>query len=148
MSKYEEGYTLILAFGTNTSISPQIFSITCDIFSQSSPCPNSENQTFVFCSLENCAHTVRQSCYCIHFHSLCIFFSFCLFRAAPVAYGSSQTGGQIGAIVAGPHQLRIQAMSSTYTTVHGNTQIFNPQARAGIEPASSWVLVRFVSTEP
>ena len=29
------------------------------------------------------------------------FFFFCLFRAAPAAYGSSQAGGQIGAADAG-----------------------------------------------
>ena len=38
-------------------------------------------------------------------------------------------------------QLRVGAVSVTYTTAHDN-------ARPGIEPASSWILVRFVSTEP
>ena len=64
---------------------------------------------------------------------------FCLFRAAPVAYGSSQAGGRIGATAASlrhsqsntgsephlqptpqPQQCRIQAMSATYTTAHSN----------------------------
>ena len=32
-----------------------------------------------------------------------MFFVFCLFRAAPVAYGGSQARGQIGAVAAGLH---------------------------------------------
>ena len=47
------------------------------------------------------------------------FFSFCLFRAAPAAYGSSQVRGQIAAVPAGLHyshsnarsQLRLQPTS-------------------------------------
>ena len=36
----------------------------------------------------------------------------------------------------------------TYTTAHGNAGSLAHQARPGIEPASSWILVRFVSPEP
>ena len=36
----------------------------------------------------------------------------------------------------------------TYTTAHGNTRSLTHRARPGIEPVSSWILVRFVSTEP
>ena len=54
--------------------------------------------------------------------------------------------GGIGVVAAGlhhrsqpqPHQ--IQAMSANYTTVSWQHQ--------GIEPASSWMLLRFVSAEP
>ena len=42
----------------------------------------------------------------------------------------------------------IQATSWTYTTAHGNAGSSMHWARPGIEPASSWILVRFVSTEP
>ena len=38
-------------------------------------------------------------------------------------------------------------MSANYTTAHGNTGSLTHCARPGIEPASSWMLVRFVSTE-
>ena len=36
-------------------------------------------------------------------------------------------------------------MSATYTATHGNARAPTHWARPGIEPASSWVLVRFVS---
>ena len=35
--------------------------------------------------------------------SFCFLFLFCLFRAVPVAYGSSQARGQLGAVAAGLH---------------------------------------------
>ena len=48
-----------------------------------------------------------------------------------------------------PQQRQIQAAPVTYTTatVHGNTGSWTHQASLGIKPASSWILVRFVSTE-
>ena len=46
-----------------------------------------------------------------------------------------------------PQQRRIWAMSVTYTTAHSNAGSFTHGARPGIEPASSWMLVRFVSSE-
>ena len=39
-------------------------------------------------------------------------------------------------------------MSATYTTAHSNTGSLAHWARPGIEPASSWIVIRFVSTEP
>ena len=75
--------------------------------------------------------------------------SFWLFRAVLAAYGSSQTRGQIRATAAGlsrPH--RIRATSVIYTTAQGNAGIPTHRARPGIEPASSWILARFVSTAP
>ena len=58
-------------------------------------------------------------------HECFIFlFLFLLFRAAPAAYGGSQTRGLIGATAAGLHHSHshggIWAASVTYTTVHGN----------------------------
>ena len=38
--------------------------------------------------------------------------------------------------------------SSTYTTAQGNAGSLIHWARPGIEPASSWMLVRFVFAEP
>ena len=46
-----------------------------------------------------------------------------------------------------PQQCRIQAMSATYTS-HGNAGSLTPWSRPGIEPASPWILVGFVTTEP
>ena len=45
-----------------------------------------------------------------------------------------------------PHQIR--AVSVTYTTAHGNIGPLTCWARPGIEPASSWILVRFISAGP
>ena len=59
----------------------------------------------------------------------------CLFRATPVAYGIFQARDWI------------EAKSVTYTTAHGNTGFLTHWARPGIEPASSWILVRFITTE-
>ena len=39
-------------------------------------------------------------------------------------------------------------MSATYTTAQGNAGSLAHWARPGIEPASSWMLIRFVSAEP
>ena len=47
-----------------------------------------------------------------------------------------------------PQQCQIGAASATYTTVHGNAQSLTHWARPGIEPKSSWILVRFVTAEP
>ena len=49
-----------------------------------------------------------------------LFIYFCLFRATPVAYGSSQARVQIGPM-SQPRQCQIPAMSSTYTTDHSDT---------------------------
>ena len=47
-----------------------------------------------------------------------------------------------------PQQHRIQAMSGTYPTAHGNARFLTHWARPGTEPISSWILVGFVTTEP
>ena len=43
---------------------------------------------------------------------------------------------------------QIRAASATYTTTHGNPRSLTHWARPGIEPATSWLLIGFVSTEP
>ena len=53
-----------------------------------------------------------------------------------MACGGSQPRGQNGVIAAGLHHSSHKARSLTH------------RARPGIEPACSWMLVRFVSTEP
>ena len=47
-----------------------------------------------------------------------------------------------------PQQRRIQAISASYTTAQGNARYLTHWARPGIEPASSWILVGFVASEP
>ena len=80
-----------------------------------------------------------------------LFFSNFIFRAVPVAYGGSQARGQIGAVAAGLHHSHSNARSepsATYTTTHGNAISLTHWVRPGIKPASSWMLVRFIFTEP
>ena len=84
------------------------------------------------------------------FYFLFLFFG--LFRAVPTAYESSQARGQIGtlaAILCHRHSnARSEPVSVTYTTAHSNTGSLTYWAKPGIEPASSWLLVRFVSSRP
>ena len=47
-----------------------------------------------------------------------------------------------------PQQHRIPAASKTYSTPWGNTRSLTHWVGPGIEPASSWILVRFVTPEP
>ena len=60
-------------------------------------------------------------------------FVFCLFRAASSACGSSQAKGWIGAAAAGLHHSHSNAGSLTHWS------------RPGIDPMSSWILIRFLS---
>ena len=70
-----------------------------------------------------------------------------------LTYRSSQARGLIGAIATGLHHRHNNLGSEpclrpTYTTAHGNARSLTRWARPGIEPTFSWILVRFVSTEP
>ena len=47
-----------------------------------------------------------------------------------------------------PQQRQIRAASATFTTAHGNARSLTHWTRTGMEPASSWTLVRFVTAEP
>ena len=64
------------------------------------------------------------------------FLVFCVFKAAPEAYGGSQARGWM--------VLQLPA----YTTAHGNAGSLTYRVRPGIEPATSRFLVGFVSTAP
>ena len=44
-----------------------------------------------------------------------------------------------------PQQRGIQGPSATYTTAHGNTGSLTHWARPGIQPATSWFLIRFAN---
>ena len=47
-----------------------------------------------------------------------------------------------------PQECRIQATSATHTTAHGKARSFTYGESPRIEPATSWILVGFVTTEP
>ena len=83
---------------------------------------------------------------------LSFFFFLFLFRVVPTAYGYSKARGENGVTAASLHHSHsktgIWAMSVTYTTVHSNSWSPTHWVRPGIEPASSWILVRFISTVP
>ena len=88
-----------------------------------------------------------------NFFAFLIFFFFFFLRAAPMACGSSQARGWTGAIAsaytpATATQHRVQAMSATYTTTHGNAGSLSHWTRTGIKPKSSCLLVVFVSAVP
>ena len=74
-----------------------------------------------------------------HFFFLCFFF---------LAYGGSQTRGQIRAVAhqptPQPQQCRKWAASVNYTTTQGNARSLTHWARLGIEPESSRVLDSFL----
>ena len=63
-------------------------------------------------------------------------FFFGLFRAAPVAYGSSQVRGWIGAVAVSLHHSSWQHQSPIHW------------GRPGIEAMSSWLAIGFITTEP
>ena len=74
------------------------------------------------------------------------FFHFLLLRAEPSAYGCSQTRGWIGAAAAGLHH----SHSHTRSKLHPRPTpqlagIARDQTRSGIQPESSWILVRFIN---
>ena len=75
------------------------------------------------------------------------------FRLASVAYGSSQARGQIRAVAISHSHTTAIAMpdlSHIRNLHHSSWQLgsLTHWARPGIEPAFSWILFRFVTTEP
>ena len=87
--------------------------------------------------------------YFIFFNFIFVFF----LRAALTVYRSSQARGSNQSYscrpALQPQQLGIQAASAvTYTPAHGNARSLTHWVRPGTEPASSSMLVRFISTEP
>ena len=82
-------------------------------------------------------------------------FCVCCFRAAPAAYGSSLARARIRAGAAGLHHSHSHSLTGsdlhlqpTHTTAHGNAGFPIHRARPGIKPASSWILVEFISPAP
>ena len=145
-----------------TSLSSLIIYLGCSLLQET--LPDTSSLCFVlfsaplaFCALisDDIYHIVMYLpglCLCFFIRLRFIFFAFC-FRTSPAAYGGSQARGLINRSCScqpmpQPQQCQIQAGSVTYTTAHGNTGSSTHWARPGIEPATSWFLVRFVSTAP
>ena len=79
-----------------------------------------------------------------------IFFSFCLFRAEPLAYGSSQARGAGNQTcscqpITQPQRHQIWATSATYITAYGNARSLSHWSGPGIQPTFSGILVRFIN---
>ena len=85
-------------------------------------------------------------------HPFFPFFFFFLFRATPRAYGSSLAWGWIGATVA--NLCHSHSNSGSEPCLRPTSQLMampdhlTHWARPGIEPASSWIPVGLVTTEP
>ena len=73
----------------------------------------------------------------------------CLFWGILAAHGSSQARGRIGESATSLHHSHsIHAKPVTYTAAHGHSRSLTHWARPGMEPTSSWILVRFITAEP
>ena len=71
------------------------------------------------------------------------------FRAARMEYGGSQARGRIGAIAASLHHSNARSELHLWRQLMAMLDPYLTHwARPGMELASSWILVRFVSTEP
>ena len=88
-------------------------------------------------------------CFSHVFSFFLIYFFLFFFSATPETYGGSQAKGLIRSNrsyscwpTPQPQQRQILAMSVTYTTAHSNARSLTHWARLGIEPSSSWMLVR------
>ena len=91
---------------------------------------------------------------CLHF-LLFFFFAFLWKQKNPWHMEVPRSRGRIGAIAASLHhscwftpqaqQCQIPTASVTYTTAHGDAGSLTHWARPGIEPTTSWFLVRFVN---
>ena len=73
---------------------------------------------------------------------------FCLFRATPTAYGGSQARGQIGATATGLHHSNARSELHQWPTLQLVAMVggsLTHWARPGTEPASSWILLGFLT---
>ena len=105
----------------------------------------------LYYTIGSCCLSLLHRVGCISFF-VCVFFCFvCLFRATSTAYGVPRLGVKSD-LQPLAHTTTTEMpdpnQSATQTTAHQNTGSLTRLARPGIEPASSWILVRFVSTEP
>ena len=105
---------------------------------------NKHSIKIYFLSISSKLLTVNQKV-CILSGIYLIFIFIFIFRATPVAHGSSQVRGRIRATAAGLHHSHSNVGSEPCLQS-------TPQLTAGIKPTSSWVLVRilvrFITSEP
>ena len=71
-----------------------------------------------------------------------------LCRAAPVAHGGLIWAAAAGHSPQQRQQFGIQGACVTYTIAQRNAGSLTHWARSGMEPASSWILVGFITGEP
>ena len=77
------------------------------------------------------------------------FFFFCLFRITPAGFRNSQARGQIWVTAASLHHSHSNRGSKMFLrSIPGNAGYFTHWVRLGIKPASLWILIRFITTEP
>ena len=90
----------------------------------------------------------------IHFHCITtetpsfihlLFIYFCLFRAVPAHMYVPRLGVKLEPQLPHPQPCKSCDMSMTCTTAHGNTRSLTHWVRPGIESASSWILVGFLT---
>ena len=78
-------------------------------------------------------------------------FLFCFLEPHLVAYGSPHARGWIRAadasLLHSHMQCQIRATSVVYVIAHGNSESITHWARPGVEPAYSWILVSFLTSE-
>ena len=87
----------------------------------------------------------------IHSSGFCLFCFVLLFRAIPMAYGSSQARGVIGAVVTGLCHSHSNARSEPHlwpSPQLSNARSLTHWPRPRIKPATSWFLVRYISAVP
>ena len=89
-------------------------------------------------------------CSWVNFKSCTFFFFFLLFRATSAAHGVSQPRDQIGAVAAGLCHSNVGSEPHLRPTpqLTGNAGSLTHWVRSGVERVSSWMLVRYVFTEP
>ena len=80
----------------------------------------------------------------------CVWFGWgffvCFFRAAPLTYGGSHARAWIRA--AADHNHSNMGSELHLWPIDGNTRSLTHWTRPGIEPASSWILVGFLTAKP
>ena len=88
----------------------------------------------------------------IHLEFIFYFIFFLLFEAAPVAYGGSQASGLIGATAVSlchnHSNTRSELCLPPTPQLTAKPDPLTHWARPGIEPATSWFLVGFISAAP
>ena len=122
---HEHGFCI--AWLRHVQMSSGLFCVFMDLFQLS---PRKRRKTLLSC------HRDRLRGFSLWPFTSIYSFIFGLFRAAPVAQGSSQARGRIRAAPAGLRQS------------HSHARCLMHHVGCGIRASSSWSLVRFITAEP